>query len=289
MRTLIIAEPGGSHDGNLDTMRRLIDVAASCGADVYKSQWTSSAETMCARRHAPEYLDDYRKLQYPLAWHGDLAAYAHSLGLRYGCSTYIPGDPTAVAPFVDYLKIASFEAEDQAFYREVILAKACISPLASQAYTGWSVSGRIAPVIVSTGMQDSVAREWRIWDHRKCYAPLHVLHCVSAYPAPVSSLNLSLCSGNGQYDGEPCYTGLSDHSHDVRVGAWAVAAGARVLEAHYRLDDCDPANKDYAVAFTPAEFAEYIRNVRDVEAAMGDGIKRIQPAEEPMLRYRSKT
>ena len=61
-RTLIIAEPGSTHEGKLSTMIELIDVAASCGASVYKSQWVSNAQTMCDRRHAPEYLESYKFL-----------------------------------------------------------------------------------------------------------------------------------------------------------------------------------------------------------------------------------
>lgn len=282
-RTLIIAEPGSTHDGKLDTMLRLIDVAVECGADVFKSQWVSSAQMMCDRRHAPEYLDSYLKLQYPIEWHAELREHAKARGLAYACTAYLSGDPTLLAPFVDYLKLSSFECNDAVLYREVILAKQTERHLDY----GQLLSGvHVSPVIVSTGMQQAAEHEWRIWDKKKCYAPEAVLHCVSSYPTPLSALNLLLCSGNGQYDGEPRYSGFSDHSHDVRVGAWAVAAGATILETHFRLDECDPANKDYAVAFTPAEFKQYVQNVRDCEAALGDGVKRVMPAEEPMLRYR---
>lgn len=283
MKTLLIAEPGGTHDGRFMNMLRLIDVAAECGASVYKSQWVSHAQTMCDRRHAPEYLESYLKLQYPLGWHAELRVYAKARGLQYACTAYIPGDPTLLAPCVDYLKLSSFEACDAGLYREALLAKPTTIPLDH----GHIMSGvHVAPVIVSAGMQDDGRREYRIWERKQSYAPMAVLHCVSSYPAPLSSLNLSLCSGNGQYDGEPRFGGFSDHSHDVRVGAWAVAAGATILETHFRLDDCDPANKDYAVAFTPTEFKTYCQNVRDCEAALGDGVKCVQPAEEHMLRYR---
>jgi sialic acid synthase SpsE len=251
VKTLIIAEPGSTHDGQLSNMLRLIDVAAECGADVFKSQWTSNAQTMCDRRHAPEYLESYLKLQYPIEWHSELGEHAAARGLQYACTAYIPGDPALLAPFVDYLKVSSFEAGDDDLIEE-------------------SIATRVE-VIVSHGM-GGIADDLRVTN----------LYCVSAYPAPVESLNL----GRMRDIGGRVFDGFSDHSHDVRVGAWAVAAGASILETHFRLDDCDPSNKDYAVAFTPAEFKTYVQNVRDCEAAMGDGVKRIMPAEEPMLRYR---
>ncbi len=65
-----------------------------------------------------------------------------------------------------------------------------------------------------------------------------------------------------------------------------MAYGAKIVEAHYRLDACDPLNPDYPVAFSPFEFTQYIAYIRDAEAMRGDGRKTIQPSEEPMLRYK---
>lgn len=265
MRTLIIGEMGSTPEGNLGTMKRLVDVAADCKADCVKNQWVSNAQTMCDRRHAPEYLGSYRLLQYPLEWHAELRKHANVRGLQYACTAYIPGDPTLLAPFVDYLKVSSFESEDGSVIWEVL-----------------DIAGRKRKphpiVIVSFGMSDCGA----------CFSGLEKttrrLHCVSSYPAPLASLNLAVIA-----DEPDSFEGFSDHSHDVRVGAWAIAAGASILETHFRLDDCDPANKDYAVAFTPAEFKTYIKNVRDCEAALGDGVKRVQECEQEMERFKVRT
>jgi N,N'-diacetyllegionaminate synthase len=102
-----------------------------------------------------------------------------------------------------------------------------------------------------------------------------LLHCVSAYPAPISEMNLRAVG-----------RGLSDHSRNLLTGAVAVGAGARIIETHYRLDTCHPTNPDYAVAFTPAEFTQYVKNIRDAEAMMGDGVKKRQPCEEWAVPYR---
>lgn len=261
VRTLIIAEPGSTHEGDYDTMLRLVKAAASAGCDVYKSQWTSSAARMCARRHAPEYLDSYKKLQYPLAWHRSLREVCREAGMQYGCTVYIPGDAALVAPFVDYLKVSSFEATDRHLLYEV--AKTYV------------------PFIVSAGMEESwqpvvsALQYWNVW-------PWALLHCCSSYPAPLSALNLgAIRAGLGS-----ARCGFSDHSRDVRVGAWAASAGATVLETHFRLDECDISNRDYAVAFTPLELGLYVRTVRDAQSALGDGIKRVQDCEMAMLQYR---
>jgi len=255
MKTLVIGELGSTPEGNLDTMKRLVDCAANCGANVAKNQWVSDAQAMCDRRHAPEYLDSYRLLQYPLEWHAELRDYAHGRGLQYACTAYIPGDPARLAPFVDYLKLSSFEADDGALFRQARRAAG------------------VNRLIMSYGMGA------RLRNDPHCFH----LACISAYPAPLSELNLGVLGYQGD---QPEFDGFSDHSRDVRVGAWAVAAGARILETHFRLDDCGSANRDYAVAFTPAEFKEYIRNVRDCEQAMGDWVKRIQDCEREMERFK---
>ena len=81
-------------------------------------------------------------------------------------------------------------------------------------------------------------------------------------------------------------SGLSDHTRNPLTGALAVAAGARYIETHFRLNDTDPACPDYAVSRTPDELYAYIRNIRQAEILMGEPVKRIQPSEEANLRYR---
>jgi sialic acid synthase SpsE len=226
-----------------------VRVAAECGANTYKSQWTSNAESMAERRHAAAYLPWYRWLAYPLAWHHELADLCHTYGMDYACSIYLPEDAAAVAPWVISLKIASFEAQD------LMLVKAARA-------TGLQTIGSTGMLATDQAVQLDVDT---------------LLLCTSAYPAPVDSLQVGAMRW---------YDGLSDHSRHVLTGAVAVGAGARVLEAHYRLDTCDQTNPDYAVAFAPAAFARYIEQVRLAERMMGDGVKRVQPCEVPMLPYR---
>jgi N,N'-diacetyllegionaminate synthase len=168
--------------------------------------------------------------------------------MAYACTVFLKQDVARVAPYVDYLKIASFEAGDNDLLAEAIR---------------WH--GR---VILSTGMG---------YEHCGSAKPWAVLHCVSAYPAPMAEMNLRAMKH---------HKGLSDHSRHPLTGAVAVGARAKVIETHYRLDTCHPSNPDYAVAFTPAEFTQYVKNIRDAEAMMGDGIKRRQPCEEWALPYR---
>lgn len=259
-KTLVIAEPGCTAEGNLHRMMRLIDVAAACGANVYKSTWIFDLPQMMTRRNRSLDSEDYdywRKVYgwhvWPVEWHDILSFKCHSLGMQYACTVHTPNAVEPVAPAVDMFKISSFEGD-------------------YDLRVATSRTGK--KTIVSTGMGRDDSVFYRLAGQER------ILQCTSCYPAPPKSLNIAVLRG----EVAPC--GLSDHSRDVITGAVAVGAGARIIEAHYRLDDCDPSNPDYATAFSPAEFAEYIRNIRKAEVMMGDGVKRIEPCEEPMLKYR---
>lgn len=263
-RTLVIAEPGGTAEGDYGAMVRLLETAHACGADVWKPQWVSSAEAHLQRRtrNLPladrlafydRYATAYKWLQFPIAWHRDFADRCHDLGMEYAVSVCLPLDVWMIESYVDRYKISSFEHKDDALVRTA------------------RATGK--PVYVSAGMcegndpHDMWGSDW--------------LHCVSSYPAPLEQANLSAIQRNS-------FGGYSDHTRHVIAGSQAVAYGAKIVEAHYRLDDCHPLNPDYAVAFSPAEFMQYIGYIRDAERMRGDGRKVVQPCEAAMLRYKVK-
>lgn len=263
MHTLVLAEPGSTHEGQPDRMLRLLDIAAAIGCDGMKWQWLSSAEALCVRRHAPAYLASYRLIEGRpdlLRW---LAHETRIRGLRMACTAYLPEDLAVVAEHVDAVKLASFDAE----------------PLLEPALA----TGR--PLLVSTGMADEMEFTGRA---RALQAPDRrhgLLVCTSAYPCPVDEVNLAVIRRARPSDG--ARIGLSDHTRHPWTGALAVGAGAEIIEFHLRLSDTDPANRDHGVARDPAEAAAYVAHVRLAERMCGDGIKRAQPSEAPMAAYRA--
>ena len=246
----VIAEPGCTHEGSYESMVRLIHVAADAGCDVFKNQWMSDPDEVCRMRKAPNYLPFYRWLDYPLSWHASLARACRESGMAYACSTYTAEDRAAVDDFVSLHKIASFENEKRP-----------------------SEAGK--PVLIGAGMLTHEELLSLTFDS------VGVLQCTSSYPAPLESLQLATIPYYG-------LAGLSDHSRDLDIGAFAVCAGAQFIEVHMRLDDCDPKNPDYAVAFSPSELTAYVAKIRKAERAMGDPVKRIHPCEQDMLRYKVK-
>ena len=261
MSVYVIAEAGTSHDLQIEKARRLIAAAALAGASAVKFQWWSDSKHLAARRNAPELAEMYEGCRIPEDWLPTLEAVATAAGLEFMTTAYLPEDIVVVAPFVSRFKIASFESQDRAF----VLAH---KPFGK-------------PTVISTGLCDLPA----LWKLRSIQAEasrsgwdVRLLQCVSAYPCAISDLNLATIS---QYD----LDGFSDHTESLLTGAFAVTAGARIVEKHLRLGDTDPANPDFGHSLPPGDFADYVENVRLAEAAMGDGRKTVAEAEAPWARY----
>lgn len=262
--TTIVAEPGCTAEGHLQPMLDMVHLTAACGADVFKAQWTSDPTRMADRRNAgAQYERFYRWLAFPVEWHAIFRERCTEAGIRYACTAFLPEDVATLEPYVSSIKVASFECQDDEM----------LSALAPVTKDVW----------ISTGMA-SRSEVRRIAE--RAYSLSHdttLLQCVSRYPAPLDALNLSvLHSVSGEI------RGFSDHSDpsETFTGAFAVCAGARLVEAHIRMDDADRANPDVPHAMTGDQFEAYVSAIRQAEACLGDGIKRQQPCEQDMAKYR---
>lgn len=258
----MIAEVGSCHDGSITRAIRMIRLAARAGADVCKLQWTSNPARLCERRRAPEYLDAYRLIAFPQAWHAELAAVCADEGVEYACTVYAASDLPVIAPYVKRFKIASFEAGDAAFVT---------------AHRAWGV-----PLVISTGMM-TLAEVRRL-----AVRPGDILmHCTSAYPTPLDQANLgAIRTLTATW---PVAVGYSDHTRCEFTGGLAVAAGARAIEVHFADYGTDPANRDMAVALTPGQLRDYVAFVRWAERAVGSAEKVPAAAEAAMMAYRVGT
>lgn len=253
--TFIVAELGSIAEGQLDVMLRQIDAAAEAGCDAVKVQWLSDPATLVKRRNADGYAGAYQRLAWPLEWHATLRQRAAEGGLEYWSSCYLRQDAWPLEPYVDGFKVASFEASDGPLIDTIC------------------VTGK--PVLVSLGMGGSPILSWT--------SPRY-LHCVSAYPAPMDACNLAVLWQGDRLGMR--FSGFSDHTANVLTGAFAVCAGASAVEFHLRLDDSDPGNPDYSCALSPGQAKQYVANIRLAEAAMGNGIRGMQPCEAEMAKYR---
>jgi N,N'-diacetyllegionaminate synthase len=269
--TLVVAEIGANHDGDPDTAAALVDMAAEAGADAVKLQTYTAAELLAdpgrvltwgpegAERSEPVGAM-FDRLALPREAHERLLEHARKLGLiAFSTPFSVEG-----ARFLDGLGVP---------LHKIASSDLCHLELLDAVGTAG------VPVLLSTGKAtvgetDTAVR--RLLGHRP--PGVAVLHCVATYPAPAHELNLRAIPTLAALFPE-CVVGFSDHSLGTAAALGAVALGARVIEKHVTLDTGRP-GPDHWFSADPAELAALVAGIRDLEAALGTGAKRVQPSEE---------
>ena len=279
MSILIIAEAGVNHNGDIEIAKRLIDVAADSGADLVKFQ-TFSAERL-ATQSAPK--ADYQnqttnqtESQFAMLKKLELRSELHKVLIDHCQQRNIGFFSTGFdIQNLDYL--ASLGAE---------LFKVPSGEVTNLPYLR-HVGGFGKPVILSTGMATLGEIEAALEVLEAAGTPrtqITVLHCNTEYPTPMQDVNLrAMCGIRGAFD---VAVGYSDHTAGIEVPIAAVALGATVIEKHLTLDRNLP-GPDHKASLEPYEFAAMVRAIRNIEQAMGDGIKRPSPSEtknKPIVR-----
>jgi len=262
---MIIAEAGVNHNGDVKLAHELIDVAAKAGADAVKFQSFITEELVTMNAAKAEYqvtttgspgrqYEMLKALELTAEEQASLKAHCEELGILYLCTPY----ETISVDMLDRLgvvafKIASTDTTNVPFLKYV------------------ASKGR--PVILSTGMSTLGEVEMAVEALRAggLGGQFILLHCVSEYPAPIQEANLRAMRALAQAFG--CPVGYSDHTRGIGAAPWAVAAGACVVEKHYTLDRKMP-GPDHRASLEPKELTQLVRNIREVERSLGDGIKR---------------
>jgi sialic acid synthase SpsE len=261
-RCYFIAEAGANHNRDLDTARRLIDVAVDAGADAVKFQTYSGKSMYSTKSPGFDYLGDLaakpvhqllEDISLPRDWQPLLADHCRAAGIEFLSTPFdLQAADELDALDVAAFKVASFELVDLPFLR----------------YLG--SFGR--PVIISTGMATLGEIEEAMDALRTGGATdLCLLQCASLYPSPPRIMNLRTIPAMAAAFGVP--VGLSDHTLGIHIAPAAVALGAALVEKHFTLDRTSP-GPDHAFAIEPGELKALVSNIRDVEEAMGDGVKR---------------
>ena len=267
----IIAEAGVNHNGDLERAAELVRAAKRAGADAVKFQ-TFTAEKLVSRKAAKapyqektapgaeDQLALIRPLQLSEADHRELQKVAREEGIVF-LSTPFDEDAADLLEKLDIpiFKLPSGEITNKRLLRHV------------------ARKGR--PMILSTGLStlEEVARAVG-WIRAVSQAPLTLLHCVTEYPAPPEQSNLRSLETMRRAFGLP--VGWSDHTPGVETAIAAAALGAAVVEKHLTLDRTLP-GPDHKASLEPGDFAAMVRGIRLTTAALGDGIKRPAPCEEP--------
>jgi len=289
VQTFIIAEAGVNHNGDLSLARQLIDGAYEAGADAVKFQLFEPS--LLASRFAP--LAVYQATASETEEKPALSQLELLRGLALTPKDFI--ELQAYAQKVGILFLCTPFDEKSADFLHTELKLPCLK-LGSGELTNLpylTMLGRLnTPLILSTGMAtlDEVKTAVACVQAASPLgidAPIALTHCVSAYPAPFNALNLRACQTVAQAFPN-CVVGYSDHSPGIHASIAAVVLGARIIEKHFTLDKTLP-GPDHQASLTVEELKMMIQQIRDIESALGDGIKAPQPIELDCIQVARKS
>jgi N,N'-diacetyllegionaminate synthase len=271
MRTLIVAEAGVNHNGDLSLARRLIDVAAEAGADMVKFQTFSADRLVTLQAEKAAYQTAncgsaesqhamLRRLELTPAMHRELLAYCSARGIAFFSTAFDTESLDLLAGLgLDRFKIPSGEITNLPYLRHV---------------------GRFGrPLIVSTGMasMEEIAAALAVLEKAGTTRErITVLHCNTQYPTPMADVNLRAMLSIRDAFG--VQVGYSDHTPGIEVAIAAVALGATVIEKHFTLGRQMP-GPDHKASLEPQELAAMVAAIRNIERALGDGVKRATISE----------
>jgi N,N'-diacetyllegionaminate synthase len=271
IRTLIIAEAGVNHNGELALAKQLIDVAAEAGVDLVKfqsfnadRQVTHTAQkagyqTLTTDSKESQY-EMLHRLELSLEMHHELVAHCAARNICFFSTGFdVESVDLLMSLGQDQIKIPSGEITNLPYLRHI---------------------GRLGKIVIlSTGMATLGEIEAAIDVLEQAGTPrasMTVLHCTTEYPTPMAEVNLRAMQSIHTAFGVA--VGYSDHTPGIEVAIAAVAMGASVIEKHFTLDRTLP-GPDHKASLEPAELKAMVAAIRNIEVALGDGIKRLTPSE----------
>jgi N,N'-diacetyllegionaminate synthase len=281
LKTLIIAEAGVNHNGDIKLARQLVDVAAEAGADLVKFQTFTADNLVTINAKKANYQNQttnesesqhtmLHKLELSRDTHLMLIEHCKSRDIQFFSTGF---DTESIDLLVelglDRFKIPSGEVTNLPYLRHV---------------------GRYGKsVILSTGMsnQKEIEAALNVLEQAGTSRKrITVLHCNTEYPTPMIDVNLRAMLTIRDAFG--VQVGYSDHTMGFEVAIAAVALGATVIEKHITLDRNLP-GPDQKASLEPEELKAMIVAIRNIEKAMGDGVKRPSPSEAKNLSIARKS
>ena len=273
----IIAEIGINHNGSLDLAKQLIDEAVAAKADAVKfqkrtpelcvprDQWAVMRDTPWGRM---SYIDYKRKTEFGMLEYSAIDQYCRERGIDWFASAW------------DVESVDFLEAFDPCLYKLASASLTDLTLIEKILHTG-------RPLMLSTGMSTLTEIEEAITlvNAFDTDYPLLVAHSTSAYPCKPEELNLRMIPAlQATYPTIPI--GYSGHETGLATTVAAVTLGATFVERHFTLDRA-MWGSDHAASVEPQGLQRLVRDIRDVETALGDGVKKVYESElGPMKRLR---
>jgi N-acetylneuraminate synthase len=296
LRTYVIAEAGINHNGSIQSALGLVDAAAEAGADAIKFQTFRARDLVSVHAEKAKYqrdTTDQEESQLEMLLRFELNENMHVALIERAASRGIdflstPFDFPSLSLLVDRFSLKTIKLSSSEITNAPFLLEAARRSLRLIVSTGMSTIGEVEEALgviafgfisapdatpVSGAFEAAFASAEGQEALRRSVT---LLHCTTEYPAPLVEINLRAMDTMSAAFGVP--VGYSDHSLGIHVAIAAVARGARMVEKHFTLDRALP-GPDHQASLEPAELAEMIRAIREVEVALGDGVKRPTASE----------
>lgn len=271
MSTLIIAEAGVNHNGDIGLAKKLVRVAHEAEVDIVKFQTfiaknlvTKTAEKAIYQHESTGesdfQLEMLQELELDKPQHQELKEFANSLGLEFLSTGFdIQSMEMLIDLGIERIKVPSGEITNLPYLR--------------------FIAAQNKKIILSTGMSTMKEIESALnvlVDNGSKLEDVTVLHCTTNYPTEMNEVNLNAMVSIGKEFGVK--VGYSDHTAGIEVAIAAVALGATVIEKHFTLSR-DLPGPDHKASLEPGDLRSLVQAIRDVEIALGDGVKRPMETE----------
>ena len=288
-KTFLIAEAGVNHNGSIELAKKLIDAAVMAGADAVKFQSFVASSIVTAGASKAEYqitntgskesqLEMLKKLELSHSQQRELHQYCQRSGIQFLSTPFDSASLNFLTSDLglETIKVGSGELTNAPFLFEVArLAKNIVLS------TGMSTLDEVADALGVIAFVLTDSKNPSISSFKSALASsegkkavtskVTLLHCTTDYPTVPSDVNLqAMLTLREKFD---CQVGFSDHSVGIHLAVAAVAMGATVIEKHLTIDR-DLPGPDHKASLEPSEFKNLVDQVRDLENAFGDGIKR---------------
>ena len=271
---LIIAEAGVNHNGDVDLAYKLCDEAKKAGADVVKFQTWKTENIITTMVNQADYqknntgivesqFDMLKKMELSQKEFVKIKEYCDFIGITFASTA----DDEESLDFlvslgIPFIKIGSGEMGNISYLRYIGRKK--------------------LPVIMSTGMSSLANIETSLRALRQGGGTdITLLHCTTSYPCAFEDVNLNAMNTIREAFKLP--VGYSDHTLGYAVAVAAVALGAKVIEKHFTLDK-NMIGPDHKASLNPEEFTHFVKEIRNIEMAMGNGVKEVTSAEKEISR-----
>lgn len=278
-RVFVIAEAGVNHNGDISIAKQLIDAACDAGADAVKFQTFKAENLVCKTAEKAEYqrettdsaetqYDMLKKLELTRRMHEEMMQYCDEKKIMFLSTPFDMESIDLLSELgIKIFKIPSGEITNRPYLRKIARQQ--------------------KKIILSTGMSTMEEVKAAVAALRENGAKdITLLHCNTQYPTPMADVNLLAMVKMREELGLP--VGYSDHTQGIEIPIAATALGAVIIEKHFTLDK-NMEGPDHKASLEPNELKQMVEKIRNIELALGDGIKQMSQSEKANINIVRKS